>query len=134
MAEEVIDRLKKRVEKECKALGSLASSFEGGDRLEELRRRVEAPCEALSVLAFGGGEVGEGFALSWPETRGLFLQYLEFKRYEPRNARNMLSYLDRIVKNPIRAPIDVMQLFSPLTAGQESFEQGVKGLVQLFRD
>jgi hypothetical protein len=43
---------------------------------------------------------------------------LEFKRYEPANARNMLNYLDRFVKKPITAPMDVMKLFSPLTAGQ----------------
>jgi hypothetical protein len=30
----------------------------------------------------------------------------------------MLNYLDRFVKKPIRAPMDVMKLFSPLTAGQ----------------
>ena len=43
---------------------------------------------------------------------------MQFKRYEPRNARNLLGYLDRLVKKPIRAPVDVMQLFSPLTPGQ----------------
>ncbi|MGB9659000.1 MAG: hypothetical protein ACPLY9_00550 [Nitrososphaerales archaeon] len=48
----------------------------------------------------------------------MFLQYLEFKRYEPANARNMLNYLDRFVKQPITSPMDVMRLFSPLTAGQ----------------
>jgi len=61
-----------------------------------------------------GGD--EGFVLSG--LRRMFLQYLEFKRYEPANARDMLSYLDRFVKEPIKEPSDVMRIFSPLTAGQ----------------
>jgi len=119
MAEERIDELKKRVEEQRKALKGLAESLEDEDRLEQLMRRVEQPCEALSGLAaqVGRGE-GEGFVLSWPETRSLFLQYLEFKRYEHANARNMLNYLDRLVRQPITAPLDVMRIFSPLTAGQ----------------
>jgi intergrase/recombinase len=119
MAEERIDELKKRVEEQREALKSLAESLEDEDRLEQLMRRVEQPCEALSGLAaqVGRGE-GEGFVLSWPETRSLFLQYLEFKRYEHANARNMLNYLDRLVRQPITAPLDVMRIFSPLTAGQ----------------
>jgi intergrase/recombinase len=118
-ASEKIGELKKRVEEQCKALGSLASSIEGEDRLGQLFKRVEGQCEALSSLTAGGVSVGgEGFVLSWPETRQMFLQYLEFKRYEPANARNMLNYLDRFVKQPIRAPMDVMRIFSPLTAGQ----------------
>jgi len=112
MAGDHIDELKKRVEEQCRALGSLAESLEGEDRLGQLLRRVEGQCETLSSLA------GGGFVLSWPETRQMFLQYLEFKRYEPANARNMLNYLDRFVKEPITAPMDVMKLFSPLTAGQ----------------
>ncbi len=48
----------------------------------------------------------------------MFLQYIEFKRYEPANARNMLNYLDRFVKQPIATPMDVMKIFSPLTVGQ----------------
>lgn len=55
----------------------IASSLEGDDRLGELRKRVEGPCEALGFLAAGFG-IGGGFVLSWPETRGLFQQYLEF--------------------------------------------------------
>jgi len=119
MAEEKISELKKRVEVQRKALKSLAESLEGEDRLGRLMKRVEQPCEALSGLAaeVGRGE-GEGFVLSWPETRSLFVQYLEFKRYEPANARNMLNYLDRFVRQPIAAPLDVMRIFSPLTAGQ----------------
>jgi len=70
----------------------------------------------LESLA-SSGVSGGGFVLSWPETR-LFVQYLQLKRYEPRNARNLLGYLDRLVKQPIRAPVNVMQLFSPLTTGQ----------------
>jgi len=116
MAEEKISELKRRVEEQRKALGSLAESLEGEDRLGDLVKRVEKPCEALSLLA--GGVAGESFVLSWPETRSLFLQYLEFKRYEPANARNMLNYLDRFVKQPISTPMDVMRIFSPLTAGQ----------------
>lgn len=112
-----IGELKRRVDEQCKTLGSLASSIEGENRLGELMRRVEKPCEALSSLAAGVGE-GVGFVLSWPETRELFLQYVEFKRYEPANARNMIGYLDRFVKQPIKEPLDVMQPFSPLTAGQ----------------
>jgi intergrase/recombinase len=118
MAGDKISELKKRVDEQCRALGSLASSMEGEDRLGQLFKRVEGQCEALSSLAAGGGVSGEGFALSWPETRQMFLQYLEFKRYEPANARNMLNYLDRFVRKPITAPMDVMKLFSPLTAGQ----------------
>jgi intergrase/recombinase len=116
-ASERIGELKKRVDEQCKRLSILASSMEGEDRLGQLLRRVEGQCEALSSLA-GGGVIGGGFVLSWPETRQMFLQYLEFKRYEPANARNMLNYLDRFVKKPIKAPMDVMKLFSPLTPGQ----------------
>ncbi|MEM2995755.1 MAG: hypothetical protein QXI91_07095, partial [Candidatus Bathyarchaeia archaeon] len=117
MAGDRIKQLKRRVEEQARALGSLASSIEGEDRLGELVRRVEKPCEALSSLAAGGVSF-EGFVLSWPETRELFLQYVEFKRYEPANARNMIGYLDRFVKQPIKEPLDVMRLFSPLSAGQ----------------
>ncbi|MEM3875416.1 MAG: integrase [Candidatus Bathyarchaeia archaeon] len=117
MAGYSIEQLKRRVEEQARALGSLASSMEGEVRLGELVRRVEKPCEALSSLAAGGVSF-EGFVLSWPETRELFLQYVEFKRYEPANARNMIGYLDRFVKTPIKEPLDVMRLFSPLTVGQ----------------
>jgi intergrase/recombinase len=117
MAGDKISELKKRVDEQCKALGSLASSIEGEDRLGQLFKRVEGRCEALSSLA-AGDVAGEGFVLSWPETRQMFLQYLEFKRYEPANARNMLNYLDRFVKEPLKEPLDVMRMFSPLTAGQ----------------
>jgi len=117
MAGDKISELKKRVDEQCRALGSLASSIEGENRLGNLMKRVEGPCQALSSLA-AVGVSGEGFVLSWPETRQMFLQYLEFKRYEPANARNMLNYLDRFVKQPIKAPMDVMRIFSPLTAGQ----------------
>jgi hypothetical protein len=88
-------------------------------------RRVEGYCEALTSLA-SGGFVGEGFVLSWPETRGLFLEYLEFKRYEPRNARNLVSYLDRFVREPIRAPMDVMGVFLSLNCWSEALpKQGL---------
>ena len=117
MAEEKISELKKRVEVQRKALGSLAESLEEEDSLKDLRERVEKPCEALRFLAVGGG-ADERFVLSWSETRHLFLQYLEFKRYEPANARNMLNYLDRFVKEPMKESLDVMRVFSPLTAGQ----------------
>jgi len=109
-----ISELKKRVNEQCRILGSLAESLEGGNRLRQLLRHVEGQCDALSSLA-SGGVIGGGFVLSWPETRSLFLEYLEFKRYEPHNARNMLNYLDRFVRKPITAPMDVMKLFSPLT-------------------
>jgi intergrase/recombinase len=118
MAGDKISELKKRVDEQCRALGSLASSIEGEDRLGQLFKRVEGRCEALSSFAAGGGVSGEGFVLIWPETRQIFLQYLEFKRYEPANARNMLNYLDRFVKEPLKEPLDVMRMFSPLTAGQ----------------
>jgi len=117
MAGDKISELKKRVDEQCKALNSLASSIEGENRLGQLFKRVEGRCEALSSLA-AGDVSGEGFVLSWPETRQMFLQYLEFKRYEPANARNMLNYLDRFVKEPLKEPLDVMRMFSPLTAGQ----------------
>ena len=78
-----ISELKKRVNEQCRILGSLAESLEGEDRLGRLFKRVEGHCEALSSLASGSVSVGgEGFVLSWPETRQMFLQYLEFKRYE----------------------------------------------------
>jgi len=125
MAEERINELKKRVEVQRKALGSLAESLEGEDSLKDLMERVEKPCEALRFLAAAGGGADEGFVLSWSETRHLFLQYLEFKRYEPANARNMLNYLDRFVKEPMKKPLDVMRVFSPLT---------VISFVFLFRD
>ncbi|MBS7620912.1 hypothetical protein KEJ32_02160 [Candidatus Bathyarchaeota archaeon] len=102
MCSGVIDGLKKRVEERCRALSSLASSLEGENRLGELMKRAEKPSEALSSLAVGVGE-GVGFTLSWPETRELFLQYVEFKRYEPANARSMIGYLDRFVTQPVRA-------------------------------
>ncbi|MEM3875212.1 MAG: integrase [Candidatus Bathyarchaeia archaeon] len=125
-----LEELKKRLEEQARALDSLASSVEGGGGgLGELMRRVEKPCEALGGLA-SEASVSESlsgvgvrvekpkFVLVWPETRELFLQYLEFKRYEPANARNMLSYLDRFVRAPIAAPLDVMRIFSPLSVGQ----------------
>ena len=131
MAGDRIEQLKRRVEEQARALDSLASSFEVDNRLGELMRRVEKPFEALGGWA-SGARVGESlggvgsvfrglkprFVLVWPETRELFLQYLEFKRYEPANARNMLSYLDRFVRAPIAAPLDVMRIFSPLSVGQ----------------
>ncbi|MCL6579900.1 MAG: dihydrodipicolinate synthase family protein, partial [Candidatus Bathyarchaeota archaeon] len=76
MPKDKISELKKRVEEQCRALNSLASSIEGEDRLGDLMKRVEKPCEALSSLAVAGVS-GEGFVLSWSETRQLFLQYLE---------------------------------------------------------
>jgi intergrase/recombinase len=117
MPKDKISELKKRVDEQCKALGSLASSIEGEDKLGDLMRRVEKPCEALSSLTVAGVS-GEGFVLSWSETRQLFLQYIEFKRYDPENAKNMLNYLDKFVREPIKAPIDVMKVFSGLSVGQ----------------
>jgi len=117
MHRDTIGELKRRVDEQCRALGSLAASLEGEDRLKGLRERVEKPCEALSVLA-AGDVAGVGFVLNWSETRGLFLQYVEFKRYDPANAKNMVNYLDRFVREPITAPMDVMRVFSPLTVGQ----------------
>jgi hypothetical protein len=40
-ASEKIGELKKRVEEQCKALGSLASSIEGEDRLGQLLKRLK---------------------------------------------------------------------------------------------
>ncbi|MGC9095053.1 MAG: integrase [Candidatus Bathyarchaeia archaeon] len=116
MSEDRIGELKKRVEDQCRALGSLALSMDDEDKLGQLMGRVEASCEALRSIA-GVGR-GGSYVLSWPKTRHMFLQYLEFKRYERRNARNMLSYLDRFVQKPLRTPMDVMRLFSPLSVGQ----------------
>jgi intergrase/recombinase len=117
MAEDLIEKLKRRVDEQRRVLGSLASSLDEEGRLDGLMRRVDGQCRILESLASGDISSG-GFVLNWPETRDLFVQYLQFKRYEPRNARNLLGYLDRLVKQPIKAPVDVMQLFSPLTAGQ----------------
>jgi hypothetical protein len=41
MAGERIEELKKRVEEQCRTLGSLASSIEGEDRFGQLLRQVE---------------------------------------------------------------------------------------------
>ncbi|MBS7636847.1 hypothetical protein KEJ37_05895 [Candidatus Bathyarchaeota archaeon] len=117
MHKDTIEELKRRVDEQCKALNSLASSLEGENRLGELMKRVEKPCEALTSLAANMGE-SVSFVLSWPETKKLFLQYVEFKRYEPANAKTLISYLDRFVTQPIKEPLDVMRLFSPLTVGQ----------------
>jgi len=103
-------RLKRRVDEQRRVLGSLASSLDEEGRLDGLMRRVDGQCRVLESLASGDISSG-GFVLNWPETRDLFVQYLQFKRYEPRNARNLLGYLDRLVKQPIKAPVDVMQLF-----------------------
>ena len=113
-----ISSLKKRVDEQCRALGSLAESLEGEDRLGELMGRVEASCEVLGSLAAGASGEGGGFVLSWPETRRLFLQYVEFRKYHPRNAKSMVSYMDRFVREPIKAPLDVMKAFTGLSAGQ----------------
>jgi len=116
-----IGELKKLVEEQCNTLSSLAASIKGEDKIGELKRRVEKPCEVLSSLAAGGvsSELGESFILKWPETRQMFLQYIAFKGYEPSNAKNMLSYMDRFVKQPIATPMDVMKVFSGLTVGQK---------------
>jgi hypothetical protein len=65
MAGDKISELKKRVDEQCRALGSLVSSIEGEDRLGQLFKRVEGRCEALSSLT-AGDVSGEGFVLSWP--------------------------------------------------------------------
>jgi len=117
MSKDKISELKKRVDEQCRALDSLASTIEGENRLGDLMKRVEKPCEALSSLA-AAGVSGEGFVLSWSETRQLFLQYIEFKRYDAANAKNMVNYLDKFVKELITAPIDVMKMFSGLSVGQ----------------
>ena len=83
MAGDRIGELKKRVEDQCKALIGLAESLEGEDRLRQLMSGLKGSVrETLSSLVAGGAS-GKGFALSWPETRSLFLDYLEFKHYEP---------------------------------------------------
>jgi len=116
MAEEKISELKKRVDEQRKALGSLASSLGGGERVEQLARRVDSQCEALSFLAACAS--GEGFVLSWPQTKQLFLRYIEFKRYNRKTASEMISHLERFVRKPIATPLDVMDVFSGLTVGQ----------------
>jgi len=50
MYKDKIGELKKRVEEQCRTLGSLASSMEGEDRLGQLLKRVERQCETLSSL------------------------------------------------------------------------------------
>jgi hypothetical protein len=72
-----IGELKKRVEEQCRALGSLASSLEDEDKLGELMKRVEKPFEAFSSLA--AGVVGEGSLLR-TETRQIFLNNIDFKQ------------------------------------------------------
>jgi len=98
-----MDELKRWVEEQCRAFESLAASLEGEDRFRDLRRREEKPCEASSSLVAG---VGEGFVLSRHEKRSLFLQYVEFKRYESADALDMLNYIGSFVKTPITAQTD----------------------------
>jgi hypothetical protein len=50
-------------------------------------------CKVLGSLQAGSKGKSEVFALSWPETRRLFLQYVEFKNYNPRNAKGMVSHM-----------------------------------------
>jgi intergrase/recombinase len=113
-----IEEIKKSVEEQRRKLESLRTVVEGEGVIGELRKRVGEQCEVLGSLGAGLRGEGEGFALSWPETRHLFLQYVEFKKYNPRNAKCMISYMDRFVREPIRAPLDVMKVFTGLSAGQ----------------
>jgi len=39
------------------------------------------------------------------------LQYVEFKMYNPRNAKCMVSYMDRFVSERIKSSLDVMKTF-----------------------
>ncbi|MGC8998854.1 MAG: hypothetical protein ACP5JW_05615 [Candidatus Bathyarchaeia archaeon] len=100
---ERIEEIKKSVEEQCRKLECLRAVMEGEGDIGELRKRVNMQCKVLGSLEVGLR--GEGFALSWPETRQMFLQYIEFKKYNQRNARCMVSYIDRFVKEPIRAPL-----------------------------
>jgi hypothetical protein len=80
-----------------------------GSKTEGLMKRVGRRYNALSFLTREGED--EGFVLRWSETRQLFLEYVDFKKYNPRNAKKMVSYLDRVVKELVKAPLDVMKMF-----------------------
>ncbi|MBC7131179.1 hypothetical protein H5T51_08235 [Candidatus Bathyarchaeota archaeon] len=103
VAGEHIDELKRRVEEQAKALDLLARRLDEETALNHIASRVEESHNALNRLAKSFSEDGlAGYVLNWSETRNMFLQYIKFKRYEPANARNMLNYLDRFIKKPLK--------------------------------
>jgi len=57
-------------------------------------------------------------AIVWSEVRRGFLEFAA-ERYAPHTIRNLISYLDRFVKKPIRDSRDVLGLFSGLSVGQQ---------------
>ena len=58
------------------------------------------------------------FQSNWPDIRSNFLEYLKLKQLNERYAQDMLSYLDKYV-SVIRGPMDVVRVFSALTAGRQ---------------
>jgi hypothetical protein len=64
--------LKKRVNEQCRILGSLAESLEGGTGLVNCLSGLRG---SVKFKLLAGGVIGGGFILSWPETRQMFLQF-----------------------------------------------------------
>ncbi len=58
-----------------------------------------------------------GRPVNFAATRDGFIEYVQFKKYAPRTAKGMVSYLDRYVKK-IQSARDIMRIFSGLTDGQ----------------
>jgi hypothetical protein len=67
-----ISELKKRVNEQCRILGSLAESLEGGTGLVNCLSGLRG---SVKFKLLAGGVIGGGFILSWPETRQMFLQF-----------------------------------------------------------
>ena len=64
------------------------------------------------------GRPKEGLSIIWADFRDDFIKYAK-SRYNLRNARCLISYLDRYVRSPIKCPMDVVNLFSGLSNGQQ---------------
>jgi intergrase/recombinase len=56
--------------------------------------------------------------ISYPESKGEFVEYLQSKHFNERYARCMLSYLDKNVSE-LHEPMDVVRIFSKLSVGQQ---------------
>jgi len=79
----------------------------GGDLNPRLR--LERPYRTPTV--------SYNLPLEWKRLREGFLEYVQ--RYEERTAKNLVGYLDRHLKGPIRGPMDVIRIFNGLSVGQQ---------------
>ena len=59
-----------------------------------------------------------GLSIIWADFRDDFIKYAK-SRYNLRNAQRLISYLDRYVRSPIKCPMDIVNLFSGLSNGQQ---------------